>query len=269
MAKCAFCGKNEAVEGSDFCSRECEFAYNQKQALINTGTCTEEELKNITDPEELPLTEAQKDFVYEYIRTKNLVKAFTNAFPKKARGLTNRQIHRKASFMLTLPYIRRYANEVIEEFKNRFFEDKFGVLVTLDTIINTPITAFLNEDGTLKAISEIDDQSAICIKKFTRQYNEDGSLKSETIELEDKIKAINAMGKYYQLFTERKEVDVKVTHLLDVIKEENDVDVDSLIKKTKEKVEQKVNQRFLEFQKENEKEQVIDTEVVKDGEKES
>jgi len=254
---CVFCKKNPAVIEDKYCSKACMYAVQQKTYLIEKQGYTEEQLAHITDPAELPLSEAQKDFVYEYVKTKNVVQSYRSAFASSA-GLNNRQVYKKATFLLKLPFIRKYADEIVEELRNRFIEDKFNVLFTLDTIINTSIKQFLRDDGSLKPINEIDDDSAIAIKKLTRRYHKTGELMEETIELEDKMKAINLVGKYYQMFNEKKEVDVKVTHLLDVIKKDDDVNIDELIQKAKQAVEQKVNERFLEFKKEN----AIDAEVI-------
>ena len=266
--KCVFCKENPAVIENKFCSKTCMYAEQQREYLIEKEGYKKEQLEHITDPAELPLSDNQKDFVYEYVKTKNVVNSYRTAFPS-AVGLNNREVYRKATFLLKLPFIRAYANEIVEELRNRFIEDKFNVLFVLDTIINTNIKRFLNPDGTIKSVDEIDEDSAVAIKKLTRRYHKSGELMEETIELEDKMKAIQLVGKYYQMFNEKKEVDVKITHLLDVIKKDDDVDIDTLIKKAKEAVEQKVNERYLQFKEE----QVIDatieeTEKVKsDGKK--
>lgn len=261
MSKCKFCKTNNATDG-DYCSKSCKYADEQRKFLLKSKAYPEKELLSITDPSEMPLSEAQKDFVYEYVKTKNIINSYRSAF-SSAAGLNNREVYRKATFLLKLPFIRTYANEIVEELRNRFIEDKFNVLFTLDTIINTSIKRFLNDDGSLKNIDEIDEDSAMAIKKLTRRYHKTGELMEETIELEDKMKAIGLVGKYYQMFNEKKEVDVKITHLLDVIKKDDDVNIDELIDKAKKAVENKVNERYLQFKEEK----VIDAEVVKDKEK--
>ena len=233
------------------------YSEQQREYLIAKEGYTKQQLEHITKPAELPLSEAQKDFVYEYVKTKNVVISYRSAFPTAA-GLNNREVYRKATFLLKLPFIRAYANEIVDELRNRFIEDKFNVLFVLDTIINTSIKQFVNNDGTIKKIDEIDDDSAVAIKKITKRYHKTGELMEETIELEDKMKAIGLVGKYYQMFNEKKEVDVKITHLLDVIKKDDDVNIDELIKKSKEAVEQKVNERYLEFKKD----EAIEAEVI-------
>jgi len=235
---CVFCKEKPATIEDKYCSKTCMYSEHQREYLITKEGYTKEQLEHITAPTELPLSEAQKDFVYEYVKTKNVVNSYRSSF-KTAVGLNNREVYRKATFLLKLPFIRAYANEIVDELRNRFIEDK-------------------NNDGTIKKIDEIDDDSAVAIKKITKRYHKTGELMEETLELEDKMKAVGLVGKYYQMFNEKKEVDVKITHLLDVIKKDDDVNIDELIKKSKEAVEQKVNERYLEFKKD----EAIDAEIV-------
>ncbi len=263
MSYCKFCHKNKAVEQYrfEFCSKDCLWAFKQKEYLIKEKQATKEELDKITNPALMPLSEAQKEFVYEYVRTKNIVKAYREAFPS-SKNYNNKEVYKKGTFLLSLPFVKTYINEVVDEMKNRFIEDKFGVMVTLDTIINASIKDFLNPDGSVKAISEIDDQRALAVKKYTRRYHKNGELMEESIELEDKMKAIGLVGKYYQLFVDRKEVDVKVTHLLDVIKSDSDVDIEKLIEQAKASVENKVKERSVKVL--GKEPEIIDTKVVDD-----
>jgi len=264
--KCKFCKKEFTPIKPDekFCSKECMWASRQVQYLIQKGEYTSTELKHITNPEEVPLSEAQENFVYEYIKTKNIVKSMKLAFPDLASELADRELYRKGTYLLKMPFVKAYIKEVLDELQNRFISDKFGALIVLDTIINTPITEFLNPDGSIKAPNEIDVDSAKAIKKIKRKYHKDGSIMEEELELEPKLQAINLIGKYYDLFTDRKEVDVKVTHLLDIIKKEDpEFDVDVLIQQTRQAIESKVEAKHKEFEEQVKAElkEYIDAEV--------
>lgn len=167
------------------------------------------------------MTDAQKKFCNEYLKTLNATQAYKVAYPKCKKDDTARA---NSSRLLTKANIKEYIAEKMEERAKR-------TEVTQDKVIEEfAKIAFLNpkklfdDDGCLKDISQIDDTTAGAIAgiEVFEEYQGQGENReyvgrTKKIKIADKVKALENLGRHLGMFKDKLEITRPTDEVIDEI----------------------------------------------------
>ncbi len=157
------------------------------------------------------MTEKQKIFCDEYIKDFNATRAYRVAYPSCKKDETAKSA---GSRLLTNVNVISYINQRKEELKNKIEITQERVLQEMARIAFCDIRKLYNENGGLKNVQDLDDDTASIITgiETTEEfegYGEDREQIGYTkkVKLVDKTKALDMLGKYFGMFKEKVEVN--------------------------------------------------------------
>lgn len=176
------------------------------------------------------LTAKQRIFVKEYLVDLNATQAAIRAgySPKTAaeqgvRLLRNIKVQEaiQAAIQMREARVDFSADSTLRELKN---------------IVHFNIKSIFNEDGSLKKLHELDDDTAAAVNsvKFTSKMDGDDVLKVTEIKIHDKNKAIDSAMRHFGLFNDKLSVGVSINDVLAAFP-------DAIKEKIKEAIAKKIN----------------------------
>lgn len=165
------------------------------------------------------MTEAQKRFCDEYLIDLNATRAYKVAYPRCKKDETARA---NSSRLLTNANIQEYIKQRQEELQEETKVTQQKVIDELAAIAFFNIKNIYNENGSLKSVKEMDDETAKAISSV-KTLQKAGSMKIEvnpngkdvdipvehiaeqTIEYKtnDKKGALELLGKHLRLFNDK------------------------------------------------------------------
>lgn len=162
------------------------------------------------------MTNAQKRFCDEYLIDFNASRAYKTAYKSCKSDLTART---NASKLLTKTNIQKYISEKQKEIEERTEITQKKIIQELAKIALFNIKDIYNENGTLKKVTELDDDTAKAIsgvkilqkagamKISLSKTNDEIPLEhipEQTVEFKtnDKTKALELLGKHLGMFKE-------------------------------------------------------------------
>lgn len=154
----------------------------------------------------------QRRFCQEYVIDYNATKAAQRA------GYSEKTAYAQGSALLKKTEIQQKIAENIEKISNSTQISAERVLKELAKLAFYNPKDFFRDDGTLKQISELDDDQAAClaglevITKFDK--NSDGGVEPEylkKIKLSSKDSALDKLMRYLGLYKDKLEIDVPET----------------------------------------------------------
>lgn len=157
------------------------------------------------------MTEAQKRFCEEYIIDFNATRAYKKAYPNCKKDETAKAA---GSRLLTNVNVNTYIQELIEEARERNKITKDMVIEELRKLAFFDIRKLYNENGALKNIQELDDETAAAISSIeTYQefdgYGADREYVGDTkkVKTYDKKGSLELLGKHLGLFKDKVEIE--------------------------------------------------------------
>jgi len=157
------------------------------------------------------LTIKQEKFCQEYlINLGNASKAYRVAY--NASKMKDKQVWEEASKLLATPKVAQRVAELSEEAlkRNNITVDK--VLNEIATIAFLDMKEFYCEDNRLKSIHEIEETARRAIHSITTREERNKVTDDieiihdiKTIKSSDKLKALELLGKYLKMFTDKVE----------------------------------------------------------------
>lgn len=159
------------------------------------------------------MTAAQKRFCDEYLTDLNASRAYKVAYKNCKSDLTART---NGSKLLTKTNIQNYINEKIKERAQRTEVTQDMVIKELAKIAFLDIRKLYTENGQLKNIADIDNETAGAISSLETLeeydgYGDDREKIGDTqkIKLLDKTKALELLGRHLGIFNDKLNVNVK------------------------------------------------------------
>lgn len=172
------------------------------------------------------MTDAQKRFCDEYLIDLNATRAYKVAYPKCKKDET---ANAASSRMLRNVKVQEYISEKQKEIEERTEITQDKVIKELANIAFFNIKNIYNNNGTLKAIKDIDEETirAISSVKVLQKagamkisINMEGKdnevpiehIQEQTIEFKtnDKVKALELLGRHLGMFKEKVTIDGNV-----------------------------------------------------------
>lgn len=149
------------------------------------------------------LNDRQQRFVVEYLVDLNATQAAIRA------GYSPRSARVQAAGLLANPNIQEAIRKANEKRIRRIEITGDRVLQELARIAFADITQALNDDGTPKALSEIDEDTRRALVGLETEERSDGeaAIRVRKLRLADKIRAAELLGKHLRLFVDRVELD--------------------------------------------------------------
>lgn len=158
------------------------------------------------------LTAKQHAFVAAYIQYRNGAKA------ARIAGYAEASAHVTASQLLSKPNIQAVLAKFQAKTTTIAEMSASQVLTELARIASADIGLAYNEDGTLKPLSEIPEDvrramSGIDIEKKYERNGRDVEHVADVVRAKfwDKTKALDLIGKHHKLFTEKIDLNARVT----------------------------------------------------------
>lgn len=160
------------------------------------------------------MTNAQKRFCDEYLIDLNATRAYKVAYPNCKKDETARA---NGSRLLTKANIQIYVTEKIKEREQRTEITQDMVIKELAKIAFLDIRKLYTENGQLKNITDIDNETAGAISSLEtleeyEGYGDDREKIGDTqkVKLLDKTKALELLGKHLGMFKEKVTIDGNV-----------------------------------------------------------
>lgn len=135
----------------------------------------------------MSLSARQIKFCKEYIVDANGTQAAIRA------GYSKKTANEQAARLLANVSIKNHIKELQEKADNKLNITRERILAELAKIAFSDIRKIFNKNGTLKAIQEIDTDTAVVIASI--EVSEFKGVKTKSIRLSDKIKAIDSICK--------------------------------------------------------------------------
>lgn len=156
-----------------------------------------------------PLNEKEERFCVEYAANDNAVKSFMYVWPSYSYNAARTE----SSRALQRPDILARVVELKEERRKALTPTVDKVLAELCKLAFYDPRAFFDDDGRLKPLSELDDDTAMAlcgIETFHKIIgdNKDGMAVVQKIKIADKGANLERLGRHLKLFTDKIEVDV-------------------------------------------------------------
>lgn len=159
------------------------------------------------------MTNAQKIFCDEYLTDLNASRAYKVAYKNCKSDLTART---NGSKLLTKTNIQNYINEKMKEREQRTEVTQDMVIKELAKIAFLDIRKLYTENGQLKNIADIDNETAGAISSLETLeeydgYGDDREKIGDTqkIKLLDKTKALELLGRHLGIFNDKLNVNIK------------------------------------------------------------
>lgn len=156
------------------------------------------------------MTDKQKKFCDEYLLDFNATRAYRTAYP----SCKSDEVAKAAgSRLLTNVNVKQYIEERKQELKKRITVTQEDVINQLARIAFGDIRKLYNENGGLKDIQNIDDDTAPIIAgiETTEEFDGYGQDREQIgytkkIKMADKTKALDLLGKYFGIYKDKVEV---------------------------------------------------------------
>lgn len=152
------------------------------------------------------MTNAQKIFCNEYLIDLNATRAYKVAYPNCKKDSTART---NGSKLLTNTNIQSFINRKMEEREKRTEITQDMVIQELARIAFLDIRKLYNENGNLKNIQDIDENTVKAISSLETLEEYEGYGKdrekigdTQKVKLLDKTKALELLGKHLGIFKE-------------------------------------------------------------------
>lgn len=157
------------------------------------------------------MTDKQKIFCDEYLKDFNATRAYKEAYPSCKKDETAKSA---GSRLLTNVNVISYIQEGKKKLKNKMEITQERVILEMARIAFADIRKLYNENGGLKNIQELDDDTAAIITSIESVEEFDGFGQdreqigyTKKIKTADKTKALDMLGKYFGMFKEKVEVN--------------------------------------------------------------
>lgn len=159
------------------------------------------------------MTNAQKRFCDEYLIDLNATRAYKVAYPNCKKDETAKSA---GSRLLTNVNLQNYISEKMKEREKRTEITQDMVIKELAKIAFLDIRKLYTENGQLKNIADIDDETAGAISSLETLeeydgYGDDREKIGDTqkVKLLDKTKALELLGRHLGIFNDKLDVNVK------------------------------------------------------------
>lgn len=181
------------------------------------------------------MTNAQKIFCDEYLIDLNASRAYKVAYKKCKSDLTART---NGSKLLTNTNIQNYIDEKMKEREKRTAITQDMVIKELARIAFLDIRKIYDENGNLRNIQDIDEDTVKAISSIEtlEEYNGYGENRekigdTQKVKIVDKIKALELLGRHLGTFNDKIDVNVKEKEekknaITDIVKQMKNVDDD-------------------------------------------
>ena len=160
------------------------------------------------------MTDAQKRFCDEYLIDLNASRAYKVAYPNCKKDETARA---NSSRLLTIANIQEYISEKQKEIEKRTEVTQDMVINELAKIAFLDIRKLYTENGRLKNVADIDDDTvgAISSLETLEEYDGYGDDRekigdTQKVKLLDKTKALELLGRHLGMFKEKVTIDGNV-----------------------------------------------------------
>ncbi|MFC1512176.1 terminase small subunit [Candidatus Latescibacterota bacterium] len=153
------------------------------------------------------LTCKQRAFCEEY------VKDFNGAQSAVRAGYAEKSANRAATRLLSLDHVQSYIDELLEEIADRNDVQVDEIVQELKRIGFAKIDEFTDLKGdelTLKQYEKLTPDQLACIAEISKHETNQGAV-TVRFKLYDKMKALEMLGRYKGMFTERREVESRDT----------------------------------------------------------
>jgi len=153
------------------------------------------------------LNRRQEEFVRQYLLDLNASAAYIRA-GFKARG-NSAEVN--AARLLRNAQVAKAIEHAMAERSARTQTSADRVICELAKIAFFDVTNALNDDGSIKPLSELDNDTAAVLASFevVELASEQGSV-THKIRLADKLRALELLGKHLGLFSERRNIPSEV-----------------------------------------------------------
>ena len=148
-------------------------------------------------------TRRQKRFCEEYIKDLNGAKAARRA------GYSEKAAKEQASFLLTKPNIKEYIQKVSDKFNSKQEITTERILQEIAEVAFLKESGFYHDSGGVKQLSELSDSQKAALSSYTVKrikLDKDEYEEVPAFKAHDKMKALELLGKYQKLFTEKHEI---------------------------------------------------------------
>jgi phage terminase small subunit len=159
------------------------------------------------------MTDAQRRFCDEYLIDLNATRAYKVAYPNCKKDDTAKSA---GSRLLTNVNLQNYISEKMEEREKRTEVTQDMVIKELAKIAFLDIRKLYTENGQLKNVADIDDDTAGAISSLETLeeydgYGDDREKIGDTqkVKLLDKTKALELLGRHLGIFNDKLDVNVK------------------------------------------------------------
>jgi phage terminase small subunit len=157
------------------------------------------------------MTDKQKVFCDEYIKDFNATRAYKVAYPNCK---TDDSARKAGSRLLTYVDITTYIQKQKEKLQNKMEISQERVLKEIARIAFGDVRKLYNENGGLKNIQDLDDDTAAILTgiETTEEFEGYGQDREQIgwtkkVKMADKTKALDMLGKYFGMFKEKVEVE--------------------------------------------------------------
>ncbi len=150
------------------------------------------------------LTQKQHQFVVEYLATGSKVEAYRRAYNRG--NMNDRTITRKAQEVAALPHVAALIDQLQGEAMAKCAVSVESTVEALASIAFTNITDAIQWRGstaTLKPLEQLTPRQRAAIKEIT--LTPEGGVQ---VKLHDKIRALEALGKYLGMFDKKSKPQV-------------------------------------------------------------
>lgn len=159
------------------------------------------------------MTDAQKRFCNEYLIDLNATRAYKVAYPNCKKDETAKSA---GSRLLTNVNVQNYISEKMKEREKRTEVTQDMVIKELAKIAFLDIRKLYTENGQLKNVADIDDDTAGAISSLEtlEEYDGYGDERekigdTQKVKLLDKTKALELLGRHLGIFNDKLDVNVK------------------------------------------------------------
>lgn len=159
------------------------------------------------------MTDAQKRFCNEYLIDLNATRAYKVAYPNCKKDETAKSA---GSRLLTNVNVQNYISKKMKEREKRTEVTQDMVIKELAKIAFLDIRKLYTENGQLKNVADIDDDTAGAISSLEtlEEYDGYGDERekigdTQKVKLLDKTKALELLGRHLGIFNDKLDVNVK------------------------------------------------------------
>lgn len=157
------------------------------------------------------LTVKQKRFCEEYIAEPSLnAGAAARKAGYQTKSLDNS--HKIGSDLLTKPHVQAYISELMSERSKRTEITADMVIREFAKIGFANVADFVDDDGRMLPPGKIDRDNMAVVQEITERVygGDERPIVERKYKLNDKISALNSIGKHLKMFTDK--VETEVTH---------------------------------------------------------